>query len=203
MSKFNGKKTNNARIDAKIVLRESILAELNHTSSVLEVFCGSGEMYSSVWSRAKKYKGIDKKKSFDERDAICGDAYKALKLINIKEYDIFDIDSYGSPYTILSEIIDNIGYQAKIGFVITDGTQMDLRMGRVCDGIRRLSGIESSVLKKAHLIHDKLILMIVNNICRKMGGVLQSFKIAKGVTGSGMRYYSFIVNRDSVSRVIC
>lgn len=198
MSKFNGKKTNNARVDAKVLLRESIFNEFQYAPSVLEIFCGSGEMYDAVWKNATKYNGVDVNKYFDERDTICGDAEKALKIINIKQYEVFDIDAYGSPYDILYKILNDIGDFRKFGFVITDGTQMDLRMGRVCSGIRKLSGIETKVLKRAHLIHDDIIMIIVKNICKKIGGSLQSFKIAKGLTGSGMRYYSFIVNRDAV-----
>ena len=49
MSKFNGKKTNNAKTSAKKDLRQGVLSQMK-IARVLEVFCGAGEMYNSVWN---------------------------------------------------------------------------------------------------------------------------------------------------------
>ena len=197
MSKFRGVKTNNAKTNAKKELRQSVFSEISN-QKVIEVFCGSGEMYHAVWKDAEKYTGIDKVKFFDERHTICGDAEKAIRLININDYNIFDIDAYGSPYEILNYIIDKIDdSNRKIGFVITDGINMDLKLGRVCLGLRRFVDYDHHIAKRAHILHDEFINIVIDNIKNRLKGCISNFKIAHGNKGSNMRYYSFIVNRDA------
>lgn len=193
MSKFNGVKTDNAPITAKQQIRLSILDKINNPR-VCEVFCGAGEMYRSVWHEAEDYMGIDKRKFFDERVTICGDAEKAIRTINLNDYNIFDIDAYGSPYNILSYIVQNRTEKGELAFVLTDGSAMDLRLGRVSRGLRELSGIKNHVLKRASNIHDELIIEVVKNIEKITGKKSSNFVIAKGKTGAAMRYYAFILN---------
>lgn len=193
MSKFNGVKTDNAPIAAKQQIRLSILNKIKNPR-VCEVFCGAGEMYKSVWHKAEDYVGIDKRKFFDERITICGDAEKAIRTINLNGYNIFDIDAYGSPYNILSYIVQNRTEKGELAFVLTDGSAMDLRLGRVSKGLRELSGIKNHILKRASNIHDELIIEVIKNIEKITGKAHSDFVIAKGKTGAAMRYYAFILN---------
>lgn len=198
MSKFNGVKTNNAKTNAKQKLRESVFDNMTDVS-ILEVYCGAGEMYKSVWHKAKKYTGIDKVKFFDERHTVCGDAEKAIRLVNINDYNVFDIDAYGSPYEILDYIVNKIdSNNKKIGFVITDGVNMDLKLGRVCKGLRAFIGYDYHIAKRANVLHDEFIKITIEKIADILKGKIENLLIAQGVTGSSMRYYSFIVNRDVV-----
>ena len=193
MSKFQGAKTDNAQISAKEEIRKKILSKIENPC-VLEVFCGAGEMYQKVWANAEKYTGIDKRKFFDERNTICGDAEKAIRVVDLEQYNIFDIDAYGSPYNILSYIILNRRFTDQVAFVLTDGSAMDLRLGRVSKGLRELSGIKNHVLKKASNIHDELILKVIENIEKITRKKATNFMIAKGRTGAAMRYYAFILS---------
>ena len=198
MSKFKGVKTNNAKTDAKQKLRESVFLNMKN-SNVLEVYCGSGEMYNAVWYKAEKYTGIDKVKFFDKRHTICGDAEKAIRLVDINDYNIFDIDAYGSPYEILDYIVGKIDLKnKKIGFVVTDGVDMDLKLGRVCKGLRRFIGYDFHIAKRANVLHDDFIKIVIDKIAEKLKGKVENLLIAQGVTGAAMRYYSFVINRDAV-----
>lgn len=141
MSKFRGVKTDNANVSAKKELREFALT-LHKNPRVLEVFCGEGEMYRSVWHKSKIYTGIDKRKFFDERATICGDALKAMQLVDVNDFNIIDIDAYGSPYEIMANVAKNFSGD-ELTLVITDGTNMDLKLGRVSAGLRELSGIKT------------------------------------------------------------
>jgi hypothetical protein len=198
MSKFNGVKTNNAKVTAKEEIRNKAFNSLNEGHKCLEVFSGAGEMYEKVWHKCIKYKGIDIKKYFDKRDTICGDAEKIISTLDVSEYNIFDIDSYGSPYTILDIITKNTITSNKIAFIITDGCAMDLRMGRVCKGLRELTGITRHKIKKAHKIHDDLIAIVISEVAKRLSGNVEIIRIAKGVTGSAMRYYMFVVSKSAV-----
>jgi hypothetical protein len=194
MSKFKGVKTDNAKIKAKVSIREDILSRFDNPR-VIEFFCGSGHMYQKVWIRSEKYLGIDIKKYFDDRDTVCADCTKAAMTIDLKDFNIFDIDAYGDPYGVLSVIIQRINdRKKKTAFIITDGTSMDLRMGRVCKNIREMAGINCHILKRAHLMHGDIINKIISHCCDVLDMRLTYIVRASGKTGAKMRYYAFILD---------
>lgn len=195
MSKFKGVKTNNAKTSAKREIRMRALESIS-SPAVLEVFCGAGEMYESVWENANTYLGIDKVKFFDKRNTICGDAVKAVSTIDLSGYNVFDIDAYGSPYEVLDIVTRRMDKAlGEYYFVITDGVSMDLRLGRICAGLRAMTGIEFHVAKKAAVIHDLLIADVIKEVERRLNGVHSNFMIAKGKTGAAMKYYAFKVTQ--------
>jgi hypothetical protein len=193
MSKFAGKKTDNGPLNIKLDLRRESVSKINNCD-VLEIFCGSGKMYNLIWSDYRKYTGIDKVKQFDKRHTICGDALKALTKLKLSDYNVFDIDSYGSPYMVLNYVSRNLKINRKTAFIITDGSSMDLRMGRISEGIRSIINIDNHILKKANNIHHFLIDLIIKKTCEKMSAKVDNFKIAKGNTGASVIYYFFTVS---------
>ena len=196
MSKFKGVKTNNAKTNAKPEIRHRILSMID-SPRVLEVFCGAGEMYHSVWHMADRYTGIDKVKYFDNRHTICGDAKKAVKLIDVSDYNIFDIDAYGSPYDVLNIVLSRYQGDAKrLAFILTDGINMDLKMGRICKGLRSLLDVDSKIFKKANNLHGKIVEDIVDIVAEKLKAKVIHKEFAKGNTGAAMRYYAFVLERD-------
>lgn len=196
MSKFNGVKTDNAKINAKQDLRNNVLSYFDE-KHVLEVFCGSGEMYRDVWHVADTYTGIDIKKQFDERNTICGDALKVVSTIDLDCFNIFDIDAYGSPYDVLNIILNRYQGDAKrLAFILTDGINMDLKMGRICKGLRSLLDVDSKIFKKANNLHGKIIEDIVDIVAEKLKAKVIHKQFAKGITGAAMRYYAFVIERD-------
>lgn len=197
MSKFNGVKTNNAKTDVKQKMRQSALDSIDGERNTLEVFCGAGKMYTLVWHKSDTYTGIDKVKFFDSRHTICGDARKALRLVDISKFNIFDIDAYGSPYETLRDILPLVGDHSKIAFVLTDGTNMDLKLGRISKGMRFFTGIDFHIAKRAHVLHDEFINDVIDKTAQMLNGAVENKRIAKGVTGSAMRYYTFTINRDA------
>lgn len=199
MSKFKGVKTDNAKITAKHALRSGAVSMLaSQKTHVLEVFCGKGEMYEAVWSECNSYLGIDKRKFQDKRAVLIGDAMSALLQVNCSEYNIFDIDAYGSPYECLAEIVKQLEQKNKhkrIAFCITDGVQMDLRMGNITLSMACLSGINVKKISRAHKLHDVIIARIIDHIASRLHCNVIDKKIAIGATGSGMRYYSFVIEK--------
>lgn len=191
MSKFNGVKTNNAKIDAKIKLREMLDCR---DKNVLEVYCGEGIMFNDVWHLSRHYEGIDIKKYDDDRIVHIGDAATVLKTIDLSMFDIFDIDAYGSPYECLFIIANRLKKQCvykNIDFVVTDGLQIDLRMGNIEKYLALLSGVDSTKVNGIHKVHNMLINNVINNVSNMLSMNVESKKIAIGKTGSGMRYFSF------------
>lgn len=201
MSKFNGKKTNNQNKKVKKELREYLCGGNISCLSVLEVFCGDGQMYKEVWKLSKRYTGIDKVKFFDDRHTICGDAEKITSNINFFEYDVFDIDAYGSPYNVLYNLLPGIkrANKKQVYFAITDGTNMDLKMGRISRGLRKIIGINTRIIKNAHIMHNQLIAEVVDSVASYLGGHVQQFKLAHVKSGSAVRYYVFSILVNDVA----
>lgn len=194
MSKFRGKKTNNAKTLAKQKIRRKILESIGDVD-VVEVYCGAGDMYHAVWFNARSYLGIDINKYFDKRRTICGDAVKTVSTIDLSEFNVFDIDAYGSPYDVLKIIIERIPKnKQKYGFIITDGISMDLRLGRICKGIRHFTGIDFHIAKRATSLHELFIDDVIKYLEKELNGTRGDFIIARGKTGAAMKYYAFTIN---------
>ena len=194
MSKFKGKKTDNGPKLAKKTLREIALNGIQ-SPSVLEFFCGSGESFRAVWHRAKNYTGVDLKAFDDERNTICGNVVDIAKTIDVDKYNIFDLDAYGSPYTVLDILSKRIKNYDKIAFVVTDGICIDLRMGNVCSGVQSLTGLKNRRLGRANVLHYEIIRKIIGTVAQRLNGVVSGFKIATGVTGAKVKYYVFFIER--------
>lgn len=190
MSKFNGVKTDNAKVIQKIDFRNFALENVDD-AAVLEIYCGAGEMYRRVWKKAPYYMGIDRKKFFDERNVIIGDAMKALMTIDVSRFNIIDIDAYGSPYDVMN-YISEVFSGSQLALVVTDGSAMDLRHGRINKGLRDLTRVDPHILKRSHKVHDFLIKIALENFAKKTNMNLIKYRIATGVTGSAMRYYCAI-----------
>ena len=194
MSKFKGKKTDNGPKLAKKLLREIAIAGIDYPS-VLEFFCGAGESFRAVWHKAQKYTGVDLKAFNDDRHTICGDVIDVAKTIDVDKYNIFDLDAYGSPYTVLDILSKRIKNYDKIAFVITDGICIDLRMGNVCSGVQSLTGLKNRRLRRANVLHYEIIKKIIITVAQRLDGVASGFKIATGVTGAKVKYYVFFIER--------
>jgi hypothetical protein len=121
-----------------------------------------------------------------------------LQKVDCSLFNIFDIDAYGSPYDVLEFIVENIADKkfTRLAFCVTDGVQMDLRMGNITRAMAALSGINFKKVNRAHLIHDAIIKRIIDNIANQLSCHVVDSHIAIGNTGSGMRYYSFVVEKN-------
>jgi nitrate reductase beta subunit len=194
MGSFFGISTNNTNNLSKEKIRQNIFDLFENKKNVLEIFCGSGEMYRKVWKNADKYTGIDIIEQNDERHTICGDSMEVLKKIDINEYNIFDIDSYGGPYEELNYILNNINTKQKeIAFVLTDGSHINLALGHINSGYRKILGIKSKRLTNAHLLHDMFIKKILEKIKSTFNPVETKFYITTGKTGACVKYYAIFL----------
>ena len=112
----------NSFVLQKIALRKWITDKIK-PSSVLDCYGGNGEMFGQVWSKFNcSYSSTE------------GDALKWLSAHNLN-YDIFDIDSYGSPWEAL-RIVNDRSYMNQIGIVCTDGALK--RAGQIRGTIPRI-----------------------------------------------------------------
>jgi hypothetical protein len=96
----SGKKTDNkaAAMAAKVELRQNVKTALGDCH-VLEAFCGLGHIHAAVWTDVASYTGIDVRWSMaDRRRRFVGDNRRVLRAIDLPPFNVFDLDSYGSPW---------------------------------------------------------------------------------------------------------
>lgn len=107
----------------KIKLRKKFLPK---NARVLDLYCGNGHMYKSVYSnKVSIYTGVDKEKIFDNEKCFLCDNKEFIQKNDIKKYNTFDLDAYGTPWFLFEDIIKKSSKE-KLYFFITDGLFNDL-----------------------------------------------------------------------------
>ena len=88
---------------------------------VLDLFCGNGEMYKRAYKhRAEYYHGLDKEKVHDETICTLMNNVVYINHHDINQYNVFDLDDYGSPWKQLYLILSKLQTESVTVF-ITDG----------------------------------------------------------------------------------
>lgn len=115
--------SDNSWLNEKIKLRKKFLIE---NPCVLDLYCGTGKMYFNVYKEtALKYIGIDKEKIFDDDKCFLSDNEEFVRKNNIKDFNVFDLDAYGTPWFLFEKIIKKASRQ-ELHFFVTDGLFNDL-----------------------------------------------------------------------------
>ena len=98
--KGTGVKTDNnpQAFKAKVAIRRNVLATIGSEAAVFDAFAGSGKMFSEVWKDASNYTGCDLKPQRDSRLMFCADNRRVMRVIDLSKFNVFDLDSYGSPW---------------------------------------------------------------------------------------------------------
>jgi len=108
---LNKGKTDNTYLGDKIKLRMEFLPRKRNIN-VLDLFAGDGLIWGTIKNKTKRninITSIDKKED-TEKFHLIGDNRKYLPSLNLKKYDVIDIDSYGIPY-------DQIDFILKSNFI--------------------------------------------------------------------------------------
>ena len=97
---------------------------LPEEAAVLDCFCGNGEMYNRVYKeRVEFYHGIDKEKIHNKELCELNNNINYVKYNDLREYNTFDLDDYGSPWKQLYLIVKKIPC-GDYTFYVTDGLVM-------------------------------------------------------------------------------
>jgi hypothetical protein len=131
---------------AKIQLRRNVLGCVSN-ASVLDCFCGHGEMWRGAWVDAAAYVGCDQRpvQPQDPPRFWC-DNLMLLRSLDLRQFNVFDLDAYGSPWSQMIVIAARrLWKPGELGaVVITDGSNMHSRYGGRCAGLQDLLGVSSS-----------------------------------------------------------
>lgn len=114
-------KTDNSMEREKAELR---IRNLPKDARVLDLFCGNGEMYRHAYKgRVMKYHGTDKEKVHNPELCTLINNVIYVTRNDISEYNVFDLDDYGSPWKLIYLILRKQP-PGEITIFVTDGLVM-------------------------------------------------------------------------------
>lgn len=142
-------------------LRKRVLAAVPE-ASVLDAFCGDGVLWSEVWSEASAYTGLDVEMPWPpEFRRFSGDNRRVLRAIDLRAFNVFDLDAWGCPWYQALIIAHRRAWKAgEVGaLVVTDGGGMKSRYGVPSRAVTHLLGIRQ--VPRTAKSHDTLFPMLL------------------------------------------
>jgi hypothetical protein len=199
MARFSEKIANVVAVDNhprsagnKARLRELVLADVE--APVFDAFAGSGEMFRRVWHKAPGYVGCDLRWfAEDPREAFVADNRRVLRCIELSGFGIFDLDAYGSPWEQAAIIAARrpVKPGERIGFCLTEGSNMKLKMGDAPKALAMLCGMRPHAVGLASS-HDELIAKAIRGLARRMRCDLVRVWRARGKSAALVVYVGLV-----------
>lgn len=180
----------------KARLRELVLAEVK--APVFDAFAGSGEMFRRIWHQARGYVGCDLRWfPEDPREAFVADNRRVLRCIDLMPFGIFDLDAYGSPWEQAAIIAARrpVKPGERIGFCLTEGSNMKLKMGDAPKALAMLCGMHAHAVGLASS-HEELIAKAIRGLARRMGCDLVRVWRACGKSAAKVVYLGLVLEGE-------
>lgn len=193
------KTDNNPRAHkAKIAIRQSVLTAIAKPI-VFDAFAGSGEMYSAVWKDAAAYTGCDQKPQKDSRLMFCADNRRVMRAIDLAAFNVFDFDSYGSPWeqAIILAARRPVKAGEAIGLVLTEGVGLFYRNNGIPIAVSILTGLPTRGMAGVGRNQDMIINKAIAGLARRMSCEVIKRWQAEGKTGAVMRYIGLVLRGSS------
>lgn len=195
--KRNKVKTNShpAAAKAKADLRRNVLAEIGAGNAhVFDAFAGNGVMYEAVWREASSYAGCDLVWYRDHRLAYVADNRRVLRSVDLAQFNIFDLDAYGSPWEQALIVADRreVSPGERIGILLTEGSGLNMKLGGMPIALRKMAGLTKSFVG-ASKQQDFIIDRAITGLCQRMKARLIRRWQAIGKTGASMRYIGLVL----------
>jgi hypothetical protein len=196
-ARFSSKTDNNPRaFTAKVDIRQRVFNEIAATGDVrvFDAYAGSGEMYSAVWNKAKAYTGCDLKWERDGRRMFVGDNRRVMRSIDLRPFNVFDLDAYGSPWeqAIIVAGRRRVGPGELFGLVLTEGSGLAMKVNVIAGALQELTGLRTGaagVFKNRDFICNRAI----TGLARRMSCTVVKQWRADGKTGASMRYIGLVL----------
>lgn len=200
-ARFSPKTDNNPQaFRAKVDIRQRVLAAVPAPRGVFDAFAGSGQMYSAVWKDAEHYTGCDLKRQTDGRLMFCANNARVLRVVDLTQFNVFDLDAYGSPWEQAIIIADRrrVAPGELVGLVLTEGAGLSYKANVVPIAISALTGLRAGVVGMAKK-QDAIIDLAVRGLAKRMSCEVVKQWRADGKTGASMRYIGLVLRgRGSV-----
>ena len=140
------KKNDNSHLKNKISLRIENLPDKT-SLKILDCFHGEGLIWKKITETVKTKKIVINKVDIKEKgDSLKINIYKILPTLTLSEYDIIDIDCYGSPFSALDMIFKNKTFSPKTTTIFY--TNISVFLGGIKKELIFQSGISAKMYKK-------------------------------------------------------
>jgi hypothetical protein len=183
-------------LSAKVELRRNILDAIGaERAHVFDAYSGPGAMHAAVWSKAATYVGCDEEWFRDERRVFVADNQLVLRTLDLKAFNVFDLDAYGSPWEVATIVAARRGLTPgeQVGIALTDGTDLRLKMSGVPHAFARLVGMPARSTKLVNRSHELMASKALGEMARRMGGRIVRRWVASSTIKAGMQYHAMIV----------
>jgi hypothetical protein len=180
---------------AKIELRRRTLHAIGAgEAKVLDAFAGDGEMYRAIWREAASYVGCDLKWYPDERRAYVIDNRRLLRAIDLRAFNVFDFDAYGSPWEQCMILAARRPVEPGecIGLLLTEGSSFNLKLGGMPKALQQLAGVRGHLAGGARH-QDRLIDWAIAGLAKKMRCGIEARWQAARKGGAAMRYVGLVL----------
>ena len=162
---------------------------------VLDLYCGSGRMYETVWHRADDYFGVDAHRPHHLASTAKLSADAAVQMLSLNDWNIYDVDCYSSPWKVARRICRKRD-QGTFGMVLTSGEFRGLSGGRTNEIIRRsigATGLSDYRLLCRH--HGLIIELMIRSLAEVKG--IELLKGIKAETERHIVYLSLLLDKKS------
>jgi len=186
-------------VAAKAEIRQRVLDMIGPAEArVFDAFAGAGEMYRRVWRGAAGYVGCDRNWYADERLVYCADNRRVMRCIDLALFNVFDLDSHGSPWeqAIILAARRPVAAGERLGLVLTDGSNLDLSLGGMVAPLREIAGFVG-IPAGAARSHGEIIERAINGVCRRMGVQVRRRWESQGGSGARVRHIGMVLERIS------
>jgi hypothetical protein len=189
----------NSSTEAKIEVRKHVLEAVGLPEPmILDCFAAGGHMWKLAWDKTNKYVGIDKDTYTDERRMIIGDNERILRQLALDEFDIFDLDAFGSPFHQLAIICNRLRWTRtdRVGIVLTDGTGFAAKCNQSDRKFLKWIGVEvhEKTMTQFHE-RDTLIGMGIAQGAWEARARVRDVLVMKKDKGAYMRYIGYVMEK--------
>lgn len=192
----------------KVDLRQKVLAGVGpEVARVFDAFAGTGQMHAEVWRRAEKgYVGCDIRHFPEERSdrlMFVGECTRVMRNIDLQQFNIFDFDAYGSPWTacIILAARRKVAPGEKLGLCITEGSGLNLKFGGMSNSLSQLASMRN---KTAGMNRGgkEIASRAIVSLAKRMGCKVTATWRAERPQGSQMLYFGVVMEGIPVADAV-
>lgn len=190
------KKTDNAHgsLGDKVAIRREVLRSVS-APCVFDAFAGSGVLYRAVWREAASYVGCDLRYFRDDRPAYVADNRRVMRAVDLGQFNVFDLDSYGSPWEQVLILIARrpVAEGEMVGLVLTEGSRMKATFGQLPTLLADIAGLSGRV-PGAHMDMNGITDRAIVGMCRRWGvKIVKQWRAESHAMGSARPIYIGLV----------
>ena len=171
-------------------IRDRLLKRIK-SPNVLDCFAGSGRIRREVYVKCK-YTGLDLD-PVENSDILKIDNIKFLRSQNLSEFNMFDLDAYGSPWRQFITIMSRKTFTQNTGFALTESLFGNPRHEPLPLGMKPFVGIPKKMyvphlVRHRHFFPRLMVYQFAKNNNLKISDALTSNN------GKMTYYYGFILS---------